>query len=79
MVGRKNLIQWMAGGKKAHSKKNLPKKKKKKNLPYFTELQIPLFVRYFLISEILKCEKLYSRKLCIKISGMKGNKGHENH
>ena len=29
MVGRKNLIQWMAGGKKAHSKKNLPKIKKK--------------------------------------------------
>ena len=35
MVGRKNLIQWMAGGKKAHSKKNLPKKKKKKELTIF--------------------------------------------
>ena len=71
MVGRKNLIQWMVEGKKANSKRTYPKKK---NLPYFTELQIPLVVRCFLISEILKCEKLYSRKLCIKISGMKGNK-----
>lgn len=48
MVGRKNIIQQLVGGKKGYSK----------NLPYSIEFQIPLVIRCFLISEILKCEKM---------------------